>query len=137
MPGTAPVPYPLYSGSPGRKPDAKTDRHDRLPAPTTETEARIRHVSRQCLDAFEAHRPQEFVTALDLFRATRLNDWVRDDEARRSCGWRELATGGLEVFDIECEHLQVFDEPYISTLIDALNARMQRRAGGARTRPGA
>lgn len=57
-----------------------------------------------------------------MLRALRLPDWSRVDAADPSLGWGRLVQGEVEVRGIDCEHLEVFEEPHISSLGHLIHA---------------
>jgi amino acid adenylation domain-containing protein len=82
----------------------------------TEIESRIAEVSKHCIRAFDAHRPETFSGRIVLVRATDLDDWIEVTDPTGTCGWGSICKGGVDIIPIACGHLDIFKEPHVTDL---------------------
>jgi amino acid adenylation domain-containing protein len=91
------------------------------------------HVSLQDLDAIihpaaVRYRPQPYSGRLILFQST---DWPEGKYWDYEAGWRNLAAGGIEVHRIPCDHLGMFEEPNVATVVSNLETSLSEVTGVA------
>jgi thioesterase domain-containing protein len=101
-------------------------------------QARVADVERRCRLAADRYMPGPYGGPISMLRALRLSHWHFVDPGDPTCGWGRLAAGGVEVHEIDCEHLDVFTEPHISELgrlIHATCLAHDRCSRSAQTRP--
>jgi thioesterase domain-containing protein len=70
-------------------------------------------------EAGRAYVPQPYPGKILLFRATDRVDaataYVAPD-----LGWTDLARGGLEIYDVPGDHVEIFKEPHVRVLAQQL-----------------
>jgi thioesterase domain-containing protein len=93
--------------------------------PALDLEQRIEETSIRCTRAMSRYSAQRFPGRITVFRAARLIDWMEVHDPTNTCGWNALCKG-VEVLDIDCEHLDLFNEPHISDLAKRLDAVLDR-----------
>ncbi len=71
--------------------------------------------------ASERYRPRPYAGRIVLFQST---VWPEGKYWDFEIGWRELATGGVEMHRITGDHLGMFEEPNVSTVAGKLNAHL-------------
>jgi thioesterase domain-containing protein/acyl carrier protein len=100
--------------------------------PKDEIERRIFETSKDCLDAFRAHRPKVFPGRIVLFKAGIIGDWLVVTDPSGTNGWSDICKDGVDIIPLACGHMDVFKEPNITVLAglisDLLNARIGRNA---------
>jgi thioesterase domain-containing protein len=69
------------------------------------------------LRAYLAHRPKPYAGRVTLLRTPGHPFLCSFDDA---CGWRELATGGVDVHLVPGAHESILDEPHVRTTAEAL-----------------
>jgi amino acid adenylation domain-containing protein len=73
----------------------------------------LRDVQKACRRAAFRYDPQVYPGRVTLFRATqRALRGVDDPQA----GWTKWAAGGLEIYEVEGDHVRIIAEPYVRTL---------------------
>ncbi len=82
------------------------------------------------MQAKRAYRAQVYSGRVTLFRANQpasfakrylptLEDWHNRDPLH---SWGELASGGLEIYDVPGDHYSIFEEPHVQVLAEKLKA---------------
>ena len=82
----------------------------------------LKNVRRGIHDAGTHYSPQPYSGDITLFRASEKSLRGVDDEF---AGWRELATGKLEVVDIPGGHVSMLSDPQVRALAEQLKARLE------------
>ena len=80
--------------------------------------------------ALKTHTPVKFPGRATLFRSAKQIDdptisysgCIQD----RDYGWGQLAEGGIEVREVEGDHISMFKEPYIQSLAAAFDECLER-----------
>jgi aspartate racemase len=76
-------------------------------------------------EAERAYVPQAYSGKITLFRATNRVDaataYVAPD-----LGWTDLAQGGLEIYDISGDHIEIFKEPHVRMLGENLSKCLEQ-----------
>ncbi len=88
-------------------------------------EQRIEQTSIRCERAMGRYLAQPFPGRLTIVRALQLIDWMEVHDPTGTCGWSSLCEG-VDVIDINCEHLDLFNEPHISELAQRLDDVLER-----------
>jgi amino acid adenylation domain-containing protein len=109
----------------GRVSFALRERLGGAPPPSTDLERRIEETSIRCVRAYEAYAAKPFAGRLTAFRAAKLIDWEDVEDPTSTCGWGPLCDS-VEVVDIDCEHTQLFKEPYLSELARRVDESLAR-----------
>ena len=81
---------------------------------------RLLEVLRANLRALHAYLPGSYPGPVTLFRAAGATAPQPDP----TCGWRSLATGGVEVHEVPGDHYSIVREPHVRVLSDLLRTRL-------------
>jgi amino acid adenylation domain-containing protein len=82
----------------------------------------IKNVLRACYEAERQYQLRTYSGQVTLFRATQALTTDNDPHAR----WRELATGGVEIQEIEGHHADIIIEPQVRITAAKLGACLER-----------
>lgn len=93
-------------------------------------EQRIEEMSVRCWRAMKRYEAHAFPGRVTVFRARRLMDWARVQDPTGSCGWKPLCHE-VRVVDIDCKHLDLFQEPNLTTLAKRLDEELARNESPA------
>ena len=100
----------------------QSQNQDAINPPSSEIERRVAEISKPCLRALNAHRPQAFTGKITFVSATDPLDWmVKVLGPTGACGWDSLCEGGVEVIPMACGHLDILKEPYVTELAEHIN----------------
>ncbi|HSE23485.1 MAG TPA: amino acid adenylation domain-containing protein, partial [Pyrinomonadaceae bacterium] len=89
---------------------------DSLPSVDSVIEKRIR-------DAFKRYVPQIYPGQMTLFRAA---DRAQSEPVASMLGWRDLAAGGVKVFEVPGDHRSIILEPNVQVLAGILKSCIER-----------
>jgi thioesterase domain-containing protein len=89
---------------------------------TVSTETAQDAVGEAYLRAQSIYFPEPYSGDLYLVRARRARAYHL--RAGRTLGWEKLVSGTIEVCDIDCTHLTMFEEPAVSRVAEALVAKI-------------
>ncbi len=78
----------------------------------------------KCLEAYERYQMQPAPVSVTVFRAKEQMFYLEDADY---LGWKDFALGGVEVIDIEGNHLTLFDEPHVQTVARILSKRLAKK----------
>jgi aspartate racemase len=81
-----------------------------------------RNVTEACWTALRNYTPSPYQGKATLFRTNTESSIFRDPIEE----WGGLCAGGLEICHVPGTHLDMFQEPFVRTLADELNVRLQR-----------
>lgn len=82
---------------------------------------RVAEVRRRCLVAGNAYVPVPYPGRIWLYQATRMTDWVKSIDDDGLNGWSAFAPGRVERASIDCEHLDLFQRPWMEQLAERLD----------------
>lgn len=74
------------------------------------------------LQSMFRYRPQAYEGQVTVFRAM---EHVTPMFMDTQLGWQHWARGGVEVFNIPCQHLQILQEPFVKQVAQTLKARLE------------
>ncbi len=84
--------------------------------------------------ASQAYFPEPYPGKLVLFRAMERDPFQEESAMNsRDLGWKALAAGGLEIFDIPGDHLGILKAPHVQVLAAQMHACMERAPGSPQT----
>jgi thioesterase domain-containing protein len=63
-----------------------------------------------------------------LLLAIIMNEWLLTNPDITG-GWGGICTGGVDVIPLACNHLQVYEEPYVSIIAEHINALIEKSTG--------
>ena len=84
--------------------------------PKSELERQLAEVSKQCMRAHYAHRPEVFSGRIVLISATDRDDGWEVADPSGANGWNSICKGGVDVIPMACRHSDFFNEPHITDL---------------------
>ncbi len=91
------------------------------PIPQSDLERRLAETEVRGMRAFYAYHPEPFDGRIVLVYATDLGDWMEVADPSGTCGWGAICSGGVDMIQIGCKHLDLFKEPNISELAQRLD----------------
>ena len=72
---------------------------------------RMERILRWFLGAAEDYEARPYDGRLWLFRAKRRTDWAGTANSEHANGWEPLAGGGVEIHEVDSEHMELFKPP--------------------------